>query len=167
MTHVCVRSLVAAALLCLLACASDHAIPVSTNHDPLVDFPAQATYLWDDSANSFPNNPDIDRKEMDALFKDVINEAFAARGYRVTTGQADYRLSYQFAVQSRRGVEESFAMGTLSLLLTEMGSGRRVWTGFGQAEVYTGLTPEERRARLRDAMERMLQNFPPTQRPKD
>jgi len=152
-------------LVALVACASNDAIPVSTNHDPLFEFPASATYAWDDAANTFPNNPGIDRKEMDALLKDVINEAFAARGYRVTTGAADFRLSYQFAVQSRRGVEESFAMGTLSLLMTEKSSGRRIWTGFGQAEFYMGLKPEERRERLREAMKRMLLYFPPNQRP--
>jgi hypothetical protein len=157
--------LVFTALIALVACASDDAIPVSTNYDPLFHFPARATYAWDEAANTFPNNPDIDRKEMDALLKDVANEAFAAHGYRVTPGPADYRLSYQFSITSRRGVE-SVAVGSLSLLLTETSSGRRVWTGFGQAEVFVGLTPEQRRARLRDAMERMLQNFPPNQRPK-
>ena len=153
-----------AALIALVACASSDKIPVSTNFDPLYPFPARSTYAWDEAANIFPNNPDIDRKEMDALLKDVANEAFAAHGYRVTTGPADYRLSYQFSVVSRRGVE-SVAVGSLSLLLTEAKSGRRVWTGFGQAEMFVGLKPEERRARLRDAMERMLQNFPPNQRP--
>jgi hypothetical protein len=165
MTHACVRQLATVAMFGLFACASDDAIPVSTNYDPLARFPAQATYVWDNAANSFPKNPDIDRKELDPLLKQVANEAFAARGYRVTTGSADFRLSYQFTVVSRRGVDESRATGSLSLLLTEASSGRRVWTGFGQAEVFVGLTPEERRARLRDAMERMLQNFPPAQRP--
>jgi len=155
---------VLAALIVLVACASKDEIPVSTNYDPLFRFPARATYSWDDAANIFPTNPDIDRKEMDALLRDVVNEAFAAHGYQVTAGPADYRLSYQFSIISRRGAE-SFAVGTLSLLLTEASSGRRVWTGFGQAEVYVGLKPEERRARLRDAMERMLKNFPPNQRP--
>jgi len=31
--------------------------------------------------------------------------------------------------------------------------------------VYVGLTPEERKARLKDVLTRMLQNFPPSQRP--
>jgi hypothetical protein len=46
-------------------------------------------------------------------------------------------------------------------------TGRRVWAGFGRAEVHMGLTPEERRARLTDAMTRMLEDFPPRQRPED
>jgi len=163
--HVRARSLAAAALLSLLACASDDAIPVSVNYDPLVHFPATATYVWDDAASVLPNNSKIDRGATDALLKEVANEALARRGYRVVTGDADYRLSYQYAVHTFNGPDVSTATGSLSLLLVEKSSGLRVWTGFGQAEVFVGLTPEERRARLSDAMERMLVNFPPSQRP--
>jgi hypothetical protein len=151
----------------LLACASDDAIPVSTSYDPLERFPAQATFVWDDAANALPDSPSIDRKSNDALIREVANEAFAARGYRAVAGNADFRLSYQYVVHTRRGPEGSHAIGSISLLLVERSSGRRVWTGFGQAEVYVGLSPEERRARLAEALDRMLANFPPSQRPQD
>lgn len=156
----------ASALLSLLACASNDAIPVSTNYDPLVRFPAQASYAWDEAANSLPDDPAIDRQATDALFKDVANEAFAARGYRVVEGSAaDYRLSYQYVVHTYIGPDVSRAMGSFSLLLADRASGRRVWMGFGRAEIHVGLSPEERRARLSDAMTRMLEKFPPSQRP--
>jgi hypothetical protein len=58
-------------------------------------------------------------------------------------------------------------VGSISLLLVEKASGRRVWLVFGQAEVHVGLSPEERRARLSDALTRMLAKFPPSQRPAD
>jgi hypothetical protein len=158
--------LAAAALLSLLACASDDAIPVSTNYDPLVRFPAQASYVWDEAANSLPDDPAIDRNTTDALLKDVANEAFAARGYRVAAGPpADYRLSYQYVVHTYIGPDVSRAFGSISLLLVESASGRRVWMGFGRAEIHVGLSPEERRARLSGAMTRMLEQFPPSQRP--
>lgn len=165
MTHPCVRRLATLALFVLFACASDD-IPVSTNYDPLVEFPASSTYVWDDAQNQLPKNPEIDAKSTAALLRSVIDEAFAARNWHAVTGTAPYRLSYQFSIHTFRGVDVSTATGSLSLLLSDHESGRRVWTGFGQAEVFVGLTPEERRARLRDAMERMLQNFPPAQRPR-
>jgi hypothetical protein len=153
-------------LLALLACASDDAIPVSTNYDPLVRFPAQATYVWDDGANTLPDDPAIDRADIDALFKDVANEAFAARGYQLTGGpSANFRLSYQYVVHTYIGPDVSRSLGSLSLLLSDHASGRRVWMGFGRAEIHMGLSPEERRARLADAMRRMLAKFPPSQRP--
>lgn len=160
------RFLAATALaLGLLACASKDAIPVSSTHDPLARFPAQATYSWDDAATSLPDDPQIDRAQTDALFKEVANEAFAARGYRVAPAPADYQLSYHYVVNTRIGADVSKAVGSVSLLLVESATGRRVWLGFGRAEVYVGLTREERKARLRDALDRMLKDFPPTQRP--
>ena len=164
-TQIRVLSLVLAASFALLACSSDDAIPVSVTYDPLVHFPPTATYVWDDANSVLPDNPKIDRASTQALLKEVVDEAFAAHGWRVTTGAADFKLSYQYAVHTFKGVDASTATGSLSLLLVEKSSGMRVWTGFGRAEVFVGLTPEERRARLRDAMQRMLAGFPPTQRP--
>jgi hypothetical protein len=155
-----------AALLPLLACASNDAIPVSTNYDPLVRFPTEATFVWDDAANSLPDDLAMDRATTDALLKEVATEAFAARGYHAAgSNAAHYRLSYQYVVHSYIGPDVSRAIGSISFLLVERASGRRVWLGFGRAEIHMGLSPEERRARLRDAMTRMLENFPPSQRP--
>jgi hypothetical protein len=159
------RASVAAALLACLGCASDDAIPVSSTHDPLARFPAAATYAWDDAATVLPDDPQIDRAETDTLFKEVANEAFAARGYRVAAPPADYRLSYHYVVNTRIAADYAKSIGSVSLLLVESASGRRVWLGFGRAEIYVGLTREERKARLRDALDRMLEKFPPSQRP--
>jgi hypothetical protein len=156
---------VTAALLALAACAAHDAIPVSTTHDPLARFPAQATFSWDDAAISLPDDSEVDRRETDALFKEVANEAFAARGYRLAAPPTDYQLSYHYVVNERIGADVSKAVGSLSLLLVESASRRRVWLGFGRAEVFVGLSREERKARLRDALERMLEKFPPSQRP--
>ena len=161
-----VRWLVAGALLLLLGCKTDDAaVSVSSAYDPLYRFPQQATFAWDERANSLPDDPDIDKKSTDALLRQVIAEAFAARGYRAAGADAPYRLSYEYTVNRRTGPDESFAMGSVSLILTERGSRRRLWTGFGQAEIYQGLTPEERHKRLREAFDRMLVSFPPQHRP--
>ena len=160
--------LAAAALLfglAALACKSDQ-IPVGTNFDPLWHFPLQATFVWDDAASSLPNAPGVDPVQTVALLKDVANEAFAAHGYRaVQSADADYRLSYQYSITTFQGQGASYAWGSVSLMLVDNATGRRVWLGFGRAEVHIGLSPEERRARLQGAMTRMLEKFPPSQRP--
>jgi hypothetical protein len=154
-----------ASLVALVACASDDAVPVSSGYDALYRFPAQATFAWDERAVSLPDDPDVDRASTDGLLKQVIAEAFAAHGYTLAGIEAPYRLSYQYSVNRRTSADESFAMGSLALILTERGTNRRLWTGFGQAQIYQGHTPEERRNRLREAMDRMLVSFPPTHRP--
>ena len=159
------RSVLVLSAVLLAGCATRDDVSVTHAYDPLVRFPAEATYSWNVAASSLPDDPALDRGEIDALLKDVANEAFAARGYRVAPPPAPYELSYHYVVNTRIAADRSKSVGSLSLQLAESASGRRVWVGFGRAEIYVGLTPEERRARLRDAFERMLADFPPTQRP--
>jgi hypothetical protein len=153
-------------LASLLACTSNGGVEVSANYDPLVTFPAEATYVWDLAANALPEDSALDRAGTDALLRSVADEAFAEKGWRVASkAPADFSLSYQFTVHTYIGPNASLALGSLSLLMSEGKTGRRVWAGFGRAEIHNGLSEEERRARLADGMERMLANFPPRQRP--
>jgi hypothetical protein len=155
------RVLAAAALL---GCASDP-IDVSTTFDPLAQFPAQATYVWDQAANKLPDDPRIASMELDSLIQEAANAEFAKRGYRLsTTASAHYRLSYDLAVHTWYGPDNSSSQGSLSLWLSEVVSRRRVWMGYVRAEVHVGLSREERLARMREAMARLLERFPPAQR---
>jgi hypothetical protein len=148
----------------LVACASD--IETSTAVDPLARFPAQATYVWDDAASRLPTDARFRQLNLDAdaLIRQAANEELAARGYRVSTGgSADYRLAYDFAVHTWIGPDNSTSVGSLSLWLSDAAK-RRVWMGYARAEVHVGLSREERLARVREAIARMLVRFPPAQR---
>jgi hypothetical protein len=148
----------------LAGCASD-GVEVSTTYDPLTSFPAQATYTWDERANRLPTDPRIVALDLAPILKAAAEEEFAARGYRAAVSRpVDYRLSYQLVVHTWIGADNSRSVGSLSMLLVEADTGRRVWLGFGRAEVHVGLTRAERKQRLREALARILENFPPTQR---
>jgi hypothetical protein len=156
--------IVALSLALLAGCASD-GVEVSTTYDPLASFPAEASYTWDDRANKLPPNPRIEALDLDPLIKEAAAEELALRGYRAaTSGSPDYLLSYELVVHSWIGADNSLSVGSLSMLLVEANSGRRVWLGFARAEVHVGLTPAERKERLRGAFARMLAKFPPAQR---
>jgi hypothetical protein len=162
-----IRTSVAALLLACLGCASDSAPAVSSTQDPLFRFPAQARYAWDDAAIQLPDDPAFDRAETDALFREAADEAFAARGWSRAAPPAEFRLSYHYVINTRIAADYAKSVGSVSLLLVESASGRRVWMGFGRAEIFAGLTREERKARLREALGRMLAKFPPSQRPEE
>ena len=49
--------------------------------------------------------------------------------------------------------------------MSEAETEQRVWSGFGEAPIYVGLREAERRERMRAALARMLQDFPPIGRP--
>ena len=146
----------------LAACASD--IDVSTTVDPLSSFPAQATYVWDEAAIKLPADPRIRRLEPDSLIREAANAELAAHGYRLSAGgPAQYRLAYDFAVHTWHGPDDSSSVGSLSLWLSDAEE-RRVWMGYARAEIHIGLAREERLARIRKAVARMLRDFPPKQR---
>jgi hypothetical protein len=66
-------------------------------------------------------------------------------------------------VHTWHGPDNSTSLGSLSLWLSDAAK-RRVWMGYARAEIHVGLSREERLARIREAMARMLKDFPPKQR---
>jgi hypothetical protein len=148
-----------------IACASEPPFDVSATFDPLAPFPAQATFAWNDSANRPPDNPELESLDYDRLLKQVGGEEFSKRGYSLATqGLPDYWLSYELTVYSWFSAEKTQATGTLSLSLVDANSDRRIWLGYGRAEVLVGLNEAERIERLREILTGMLANFPPNQR---
>jgi hypothetical protein len=147
-------------LAALFGCVSGQ--PVSTAFDPLVRFPVQATYIWDEAANREPDDPRVRDLNFGPRLRRLTTEALAARGYReVESEPVDYRVSYQLSVHTWISTDHSTSVGSLSIVMVDAPSGRRVWTGFAQAEAAVRLPEEVRNARLRDLLEAMFEDFPP------
>lgn len=156
--------LILGSLLLAMGCAKPD-FEAATIFDPLASFPAEATIAWDDKANHLPTNPELQPLEYDRLIKQVSNEEFGKRGYTKTTSDsADYLISYELTVHRWISTEKTRATGTLSLSLVDTTSNNRVWLGFGRAEVFVGLSEEERIARTRVILTEILGAFPPNQR---
>ena len=150
-------------LVALAGCASDD-VQASVVHDPLSRFPSQATFSWDAAANKLPADERLAALDLDPLIRGAANQEFSLRGYRVvTSGSPDYRLSYQVAVNTWIGADNSTSVASLSLLLVDAKIGRRVWLGYGRAETQVGISRDERMKRLRAAIAKMLKKFPPNQ----
>jgi hypothetical protein len=147
-----------------LGCASD-GIDVSTTFDPLTRFPARATYVWDTAANQLPDDPRFNQMDTGAVIEEAANAEFAARGFELsTTGTSNYKLSYDLTVHTWYSANNSSSLGSLSFWLVESATKRRVWMGYVRAEIHVGLSREERVKRMRGALARLLENFPPSQR---
>lgn len=150
----------------LAGCASDD-FQTSVVHDPLSSFPSQATYIWDAAASKLPSDDRIEALDLDPLLREAADREFALRGYRaVNSGRADYWLSYQLAVHTWIGPDNSTSNASLSLLLVDAKSDRRVWMGYGRAQIEVGRSREERLAGVRTVIAKMLENFPPNQPPR-
>jgi len=150
-------------VIAMTGCASD-GVETSTAFDPLARFPAQATFLWDSSSNRLPADDRIAALDLGPVIEAAAEAEFGARGYTLSqTESANYLMSYQVATHSWIGADNSRAVGSLSLLLVEAASGRRVWLGIGRAEINVGRSSEERLANMRVALAKMLKEFPPNQ----
>ncbi|MBW2290196.1 MAG: DUF4136 domain-containing protein [Deltaproteobacteria bacterium] len=159
--HPAFHSLILATVM--LGCASD-GIETSVAFDPLTQFPTQATFLWDSSSSKLPADDRIAALDLGPVIEAAAEAEFAVRGYTLsTTESANYLMSYQVASHSWIGADNSRAVGSLSLLLVEAASGRRVWLGIGRAEINVGLSNDERLAGMRVALAKMLKEFPPNQ----
>jgi len=156
------------AVLLLAGCASDD-VPVSVAFDPLATFPPQASFAWDRDAIVLPEDPRVRARDPAPLIEEVAEDAFAARGYERVgdPASADYLLSYHFQVTTFVAADASSSTAALSFLLTEPASSRRVWTGWGRAEYFPGAPRERTRARLAEAMEHLLEDFPPSRSGED
>jgi hypothetical protein len=159
--------LLAASVLAAGCAGEGGRIPVSTAFDPVVLFPAEATFDWDREQISLPEDPALSGLGLAQIVEEEAEAAFAARGYRRSTApDPDYQLSYHLRVDTFIAADRSSSTAGLSVLLVDR-NGRRVWTGWGRAPFYRDATAGERRARLRQVFEDMLEDFPPRQRPPD
>ena len=152
------------AVLSAAGCASKGDADFGATYDPITEFPATASWVWDDSAVRLPDDDRLDTAAIDKDIKAAVGSEFGARGYtEAPSGNVQYLLSYELAVYTWLSQTEARAFGTLSVLMSEAATGRRVWLGFLRLQIDHSLTPEKREARLRESVAGMLENFPPGQ----
>jgi hypothetical protein len=154
----------AVVLLSLAGCASQRDADLGATFDPLAPFPATAVWAWDDAQNKLPDDGRLDRQSVDRNIKSAVAAEFAAKGYSETSESlVHYMLSYELGILTWMSHTDARSYGTLSVLMTEAGSGRKVWLGFVRMQIDRSLTPAQRSERLRENLAEMLGNFPPSQ----
>lgn len=136
---------------------------VGSTHDPLVVFPAEATWEWDESENRLPNDEIVRTIDLDSVIREAATAAFAERKYVETSSgvPAQYLLSYDVGLGEVITQTSARAVGSVSLRLVEARSGHRVWVGFIRTDVDLSRTDAERRRWMRERMRTMLKDFPP------
>ncbi|MGI9432390.1 MAG: hypothetical protein ACR2PQ_09265 [Myxococcota bacterium] len=162
MTRPLLRSVPLALLAAFVGCSSG--VGFSTTVDPLAMFPREATYVWDEAGNSFPDEPRLDPLHLDTLLVEEVDRSLAERSYhRVAAEPADYRLAYEVRLNTRIEADHSRSLIIVWLNLAETSTGDLVWTGAMQTKLHVGMTEAERRDRLEEALDELLEDFPPDQ----
>ncbi len=178
------RVLAALLLTALCACST---LRVSSDYDPAFDFSGFRSWDWLTGTPAGTVDPRLPRGLVEDRIRAALEKHLAARGFqRSGSGTPDFRVGYHAAVEDKvdvrtinrsygygpgwgagRGLMTSdtyvrqYEQGTLILDMVDPRTNVLVWRGSAQAEVYSYSTPEQREARIDDAVGQILERFPP------
>jgi hypothetical protein len=165
-------------LLALTACSG---ITVTNDYDPQADFSTLQTYSWLLAPAAVTG---IDSLTGQRIIRSVDAE-LAVRGYRkLESGTPDFLVHALAAINQRleavpttttvgygwrggymaygTGSEiRSYDEGTLVLDVLSPAAKQLIWRGTAKAAVSANRSPEEREARIREAVAMILDYFPP------
>lgn len=176
------------ALATLVACSS---ISVRKDWDPSVDFSQFKTfYVLEEQRQSI--SPFADQRINAAIVANLKSKGFQqvdtqekadiAIGYTVTTenrssfqtvytgwGTSGFRHSQNsrgwhsgMTVTSARTHETNYTVGTLVVAIFRMGDKELIWEATGSDTVSPSRDPASNEQRINEAVQRILQDFPPT-----
>jgi hypothetical protein len=179
-THL--AALYAAVLLAALAaCASP--ISVGADYDRQADFSAWKSWAFASPAQAAPD------ALVDRRIRAAVEKVLAERGYaQAPADAADFLVGHQTQVKQETSVISSgydpywgprysyrgshwghssvdvyqYDVGTLWLDLLDRRGGFVAWRGRASATLDDSLEPQERDARVEEAVRKMLAQFPPT-----
>lgn len=173
---------IAALAFALPGCSS---FQVHSDYNPEVDFGQYGTYAW------LPRPTDGDRSpQNDGLLyqriERAVNANLAAKGMRLVDDQADASLlvTEHIDVEQKLRVNttnygygygrwgyygggyqqtnvDQYEEGTLMLDFIDAKSKELVWRGTAQSRLQKLKTPEERNKRVREAVDAILERYPP------
>jgi hypothetical protein len=167
-------------ILAMPVAAACSGISVNYDYDPQTDFSPLKSYAWHVAPAGTP--------AMDALTQQrivrAIDDALEFKGFRkAEAGAADFKVHAMASIQQRiqtqpvtvgvgygwrhghmsiEGSEVStYDEGTLILDVISSSTQTLVWRGTARAAVDRDRTPEEREGRIREAVFKILEGFPP------
>jgi hypothetical protein len=175
---------IASTLLVMVACAPS--VSVNYDYDKNVDFTPLKNYAWLPP----PEHPtgtveaEIQRNSLlDSRIKGAVNDQLAAKGYQSNSEQPDILLTYHTGTKDKIDVTDwgygygphgyggwyggggmdvyQYTEGTLILDIIDADTKNLVWRGSMQGTLDPGASTEKREARIKDAVAKMMANYPP------
>lgn len=159
-----IRLLTAAALCAALAACSG--LEVRSQHEPNVDFASFTTYAW---ASAIAAN-DLEAEVIDVV-RPEVDRILASKGLSlVDRTEATVVVEEHLIVEQVTRANDpyyafdrytTYERGTLLLDLIDPGSSEVVWRGSATSKLDEKADDESRGERVRDAIGRMLDRYPP------
>ena len=175
-------------LLSLFAMNGCNTMDISSDYDSSMDFSKLRTFTWAPMPPDLPNDPFINKTQLDSQIREATENQLAALGFvKETAGNPDFLIVYHAAVEKGIDVVElnnyyandphnryhmgwgsghrktyvfEYDLGTLILDFLDPEMKKIIWRGSVQAEVNRGALPIERETRIDEAIQKMLGEFP-------
>jgi hypothetical protein len=178
-------------MLLLTALAGCSTMQVNTDFDPAADFDRLRTYKWMPGPQKVTGDPRLDNEILEKRIRTAVENQLNAQGFRKqSSGTPDFLVGYHVALEKKLAVSTmntyygyragwgwSYGVGTSpigpesytyeyeqgSLILDIVDGDTRglIWRGSAQTEVNKTASPEKRQAQINEAVENMLERFPP------
>ncbi len=178
------RYLVVCFMALLSACSS---MEINSDYDPSVNFSTYKSYGWLPDSQKPKGDPRLDNPLLDSRIRKAVDTELVARGYpQDLSGRPDFLVSYHVAIKGMLDVQSinefhgyrpgwrrgwggvgtttyvrEYEKGSLLLDFIDSDTRNLIWRGSARAEFHPSATPEEKTERIRKAVRRMLDQFPP------
>jgi len=167
-------------------CAS---VSVTSDYDRSADFSQLKTYSWSPKAQPVTGDPRIDNNALlDSRVRSAVDRELALKGFqKASVGTPDFWVGYQAAIQQKvsvmtlnnyygygpsRGlnaidtwnpetISTTYDEGTLIIDIADPKTNRPLWRGSASDVVDENRTPEQREAKINEAVTKLLAKFPP------
>ena len=174
----------------VLGCST---VKVHDDYDPAVDFSNLKSYSWMEKPNPDEAPTIAENTLLTDRIERSVDAVLASKGLaRVPRAEADFLISQHIGVQQKLQVDTTqygygygfgygawggpiggypnqttvsqYEEGTLMLDFVNPETRSLIWRGTGQSRVRRASTPEEREKLVRNAVEQILGQFPPTKK---
>jgi hypothetical protein len=163
-------------------------IRVTTDYDPKADFSHVRSYAWIDERSGVEGDRADVTSLLDRRVRSAIDAELQHKGIAlVDKSAAKVLVSYHLGVETKLDVNtintgyggygyrgygryggisstttvSEYQEGTLLIDVIDPAAKQLVWRGSGQARIRQRSTPEERKARIDEAVKEILEKFPP------
>ena len=170
-----------ASIAATFACSG---IRVQTDYDPKADFSNVRSYAWFDERSGVQGDRQDVTSLLDRRVRSAVDAELQGKGIElVDRGAAKVLVSYHLGVETKLDVNtmnsgygsgaygrysgistttvSEYQEGTLLIDVIDPSAKQLVWRGSGQARIRQSSAPEDRKARIDQAVKQILEKFPP------
>jgi cold shock CspA family protein len=163
------------ALLALVFALGCNTVNVKSELDPSANFAAMSTYAWVGSSTEIHVPMRQGSERVDGMIRTAVDDELKGKGFMQSSdGEADFQVTFRALAEGeekresirrdRGGANVSVPVvqtkGSIVVDFLDPQTQKVLWSGTALSEVDRRLTGDKRAENIREAVRRMLEDFP-------